>query len=214
MNEKKPRGRAQRVATEAVRQGERVQRSIDEKDKKTSKPENDDQPPMQAGTRKYPDEFPAQHLKKPGLEGDLRKAPMYEAPGYKGSDKLKDMVAIVTGGDSGIGRAVAVLYAREGADVAIVYLNEHEDAEVTERAIRNEGRKCLLIAGDVGDSEFCKDAVSKTVDTFGKLDILVNNAAFQQHADTITDISDEHFDRTLKTNLYGYFFMARAAVRR
>jgi NAD(P)-dependent dehydrogenase (short-subunit alcohol dehydrogenase family) len=167
---------------------------------------------MQAGARKYPDEFPAQHLKKPGREGDLRKAPMYEAPGYKGSDKLNDMVAIVTGGDSGIGRAVAVLYAREGADVAIVYLNEHEDAEETARAIKNEGRKCLLIAGDVGDSAFCKDAVRKTVDTFGKLDILVNNAAFQQHADDITDISDEHFDRTLKTNLYGYFFMARAAV--
>ena len=135
MSEKKQRGRTQRAATEAVRQGERIQRSIDEKDKKASKPENDDQPPMQAGTREYPDKFPAQHLKKPGLEADLRKAPMYEAPGYKGPSKLKDMVAIVTGGDSGIGRAVAVLYAREGADVAIVYLNEHEDAEETKRAV-------------------------------------------------------------------------------
>ena len=107
---------------------------------------------------------------------------MYEAPGYKGSEKLKDMVAIITGGDFGIGRAVAVLYAREGADVAIVYLNEHEDAQETKRAVEKEGRRCILISGDVSDSEFCEDAVAKTVQAFGKLDILVNNAAFQQHA--------------------------------
>jgi NAD(P)-dependent dehydrogenase (short-subunit alcohol dehydrogenase family) len=137
---------------------------------------------------------------------------MFEAPGYKGSEKLEDMVAIITGGDSGIGRAVAVLYAREGADVAIVYLNEHQDAEETKRAVEKEGRRCILISGDVSDSEFCEDAVAKTIQAFGKLDILVNNAAFQQHANHITDITDQHFDRTLKTNLYGYFYMARAAV--
>jgi NAD(P)-dependent dehydrogenase (short-subunit alcohol dehydrogenase family) len=137
---------------------------------------------------------------------------MYEAPGYKGSGKLKDMAAIITGGDSGIGRAVAVLYAREGADVAIIYLNEHEDAEETKRAVEKEGRKCMLISGDVADSAFCKRAVDKAVSEFGRLDILVNNAAFQEHAGDITQISDEHFDRTLKTNLFGYFYMARAAV--
>jgi NAD(P)-dependent dehydrogenase (short-subunit alcohol dehydrogenase family) len=210
MDDKKPRGRAQRAATEAVKQGERIQKAIDQKDEKRPKKENE--MPMQAGTREYPDEFPAQHLKKPGLEADLKQAPMYEAPGYKGSEKLKDMVAIITGGDSGIGRAVAVLYAREGADVAIVYLNEHEDAKETKQAVESEGRRCILLPGDVGDSDFCKQAVKKTVDTLGKLDILVNNAAFQQHANAITDISDEHFDRTLKTNLYGYFYMARAAI--
>ena len=142
MDDKKPRGRTQRAATEAVKQGERIQKAIDQKDEKRSKKE--DETPMQAGTREYPDKFPAQHLKKPGLEADLKQAPMYEAPGYKGSEKLKDMVAIITGGDSGIGRAVAVLYAREGADVAIVYLNEHEDAEETKQAVENEGRRCIL----------------------------------------------------------------------
>ena len=210
MSETKPRGRTKRAMTEAVKQGERIQQVIDAKDKK--KPKKEEEASMQAGARAYPDHFPAQHLKKPGLEADLKSAPMYQAPGYKGSDKLKDMVAIITGGDSGIGRAVAVLYAREGADVAIVYLNEHEDAEATKRAVENEGRECILISGDVSDSEFCQDVVAKTIDKFGKLDILVNNAAFQQHANDITDISDQHFDRTLKTNLYGYFYMARAAV--
>ena len=210
MDDKKSHGRAQRSPTEAVKQGERIQKSIDRKDAK--RPDTEDKNPMQAGARQYPDTFPAQHLKKPGLEADLEKAPMYEAPGYKGSEKLKDMVAIITGGDSGIGRAVSVLYAREGADVAIVYLNEHQDAEETKQAVENEGRRCILIPGDVGSSDFCQLAVKKTVDAFGKLDILVNNAAFQQHSNTITDISDEHFDRTLKTNLYGYFYMARAAV--
>src|SRR5205085_8417702 len=117
-----------------------------------------------AGTRPYPDQIPPQHLKKPGVEAELKARPMYEAPGYKGSEKLKDMVAIITGGDSGIGRAVAVLYAREGADIAIVYLNEHLDAEETKRAVEKEGRRCILISGDVSDSEFCAEAVSKAID--------------------------------------------------
>jgi NAD(P)-dependent dehydrogenase (short-subunit alcohol dehydrogenase family) len=195
---------------EAVRQGERIQQDIEAKEKR--QPEKKDQGPMQAGTRPYPDQFPPQHLTKPGVEAELEARPMFEAPGYKGSEKLEGMVAIITGGDSGIGRAVAVLYAREGADVAIVYLNEHRDAEETKRAVEKEGRRCILISGDVSDSEFCEDAVAKTIQAFGKLDILVNNAAFQQHANHITDITDQHFDRTLKTNLYGYFYMARAAV--
>jgi NAD(P)-dependent dehydrogenase (short-subunit alcohol dehydrogenase family) len=162
--------------------------------------------------REYPARFPPQHLMKPGREADLKPAPMYEAPGYKGSDKLKDMVALVTGGDSGIGRAIAVLFAREGADVAIVYLCEHCDADETKRAVEQEGRRCLLIPGDVSHSEFCKRAVDETVSRLGRLDILVNNAGFQQHVSDILDLSDEQFDRTLKTNLYGYFYMARAAV--
>ena len=210
MGERKPRGRAKKVMTEAVRQGERIQQDIEAKEKR--EPEKKDQGPMQAGTSSYPDQFPPQHLTKPGVEAELEARPMFEAPGYKGSEKLEDMVAIITGGDSGIGRAVAVLYAREGADVAIVYLNEHQDAEETKRAVEKEGRRCILISGDVSDSEFCEDAVAKTIQAFGKLDILVNNAAFQQHANHITDITDQHFDRTLKTNLYGYFYMARAAV--
>jgi NAD(P)-dependent dehydrogenase (short-subunit alcohol dehydrogenase family) len=122
------------------------------------------------------------------------------------------MAALVTGGDSGIGRAVAVLYAREGADVAIAYLNEHGDAEETKRCVEKEGRRCLLIPGDVRDAEFCKDAVRQTLDAFGKLDILVNNAAFQEHAATLEEITEEHFDMTIRTNLYGYFHMAKAAL--
>jgi NAD(P)-dependent dehydrogenase (short-subunit alcohol dehydrogenase family) len=167
---------------------------------------------MQAGQRDYPASFPEQHLKKPGIEADLKTAPMFEAPGYKGSEKLEGMAALISGGDSGIGRAVAVLYAREGADVAIVYLNEHEDAEATKLAVEKEGRRCLLISGDVTDAAFCRSAIEKTVSQFGKLDILVNNAAFQEHANDILDLTDEHFDLTLKTNLYGYFHMTKAAV--
>jgi NAD(P)-dependent dehydrogenase (short-subunit alcohol dehydrogenase family) len=168
---------------------------------------------MQAGMRRYPaPKFPRQHLQKPGREADLKLAPMYEAPAYRGSEKLRDMVALVTGGDSGIGRAVAVLFAREGADVAIAYLNEHRDAAETKRAVEKEGRRCITMSGDVADPRFCKSAVRKTVDVFGKLDILVNNAAFQEHVNKLEDLSDEHFDLTLKTNLYGYFYMARAAV--
>jgi NAD(P)-dependent dehydrogenase (short-subunit alcohol dehydrogenase family) len=168
---------------------------------------------MQAGARRYPvPPLPPQHQWKPGEEGLLSPPPMYDAPYYKGSEKLKDMVAIVTGGDSGIGRSVATLFAREGADIAVVYLSEHEDAEVTRQAVEKEGRRCLLIAGDVSDRQFCRHAVEQTVKEFGRLDILVNNAAFQLHSANLEDLTEEHFDRTLKTNLYGYFHMAQAAV--
>jgi NAD(P)-dependent dehydrogenase (short-subunit alcohol dehydrogenase family) len=122
------------------------------------------------------------------------------------------MKAIVTGGDSGIGRAVAILFAREGADVAIVYLNEQRDAKETRRYVEAEGRQCLLIPGDVKDPVFCRKAVKKVVKTFGRLDVLVNNAAFQQHADSLLDITEERFDETMRTNIYGYFHMAQAAL--
>ena len=121
-------------------------------------------------------------------------------------------MAIVTGADSGIGRAVSLLFAREGADIVALYLSEHKDAEVTRRAVELEGRQCLLMAGDVRKRAFCRKAVARTVKHFGKLDILVNNAAFQVHSANFTDLTEEHFDQTLKTNLYGYFHMAQAAV--
>jgi NAD(P)-dependent dehydrogenase (short-subunit alcohol dehydrogenase family) len=139
--------------------------------------------------------------------------PRYEAPEYRGSGKLDSRVALITGGDSGIGRAVAVLYAREGADVAIVYLpQEQSDAEETESAVIAEGRRCLLLPGDVRDPAFCREAVQQTVDTFGWLDILVNNAAYQHQQQSIEDITDEQLDRTFRTNIYAYFYMVRAAL--
>jgi NAD(P)-dependent dehydrogenase (short-subunit alcohol dehydrogenase family) len=127
--------------------------------------------------------------------------------------RLRTTRALITGGDSGIGRAVAVLYAREGADIAVVYLNEHKDAEITKKAVGAEGQRCILIPGDVSEEAFCRAAVAQTLKELGKLDILVNNAAFQEHAPDIEHLSREHFDRTLKTNLYGYFFMAREAAK-
>jgi NAD(P)-dependent dehydrogenase (short-subunit alcohol dehydrogenase family) len=188
-----------------------IQRQADRKERASSKEKTSGA--MQAGARAYPEPpLPAQHLAKPGRERDLELTPMYEASGYKGSDKLLDMVALITGGDSGIGRAVAVLFAREGADVAIAYLDEDEDAEETKRAVENEGRRCISLSGDVADAEFCRFAVQTTVEKLGKLDILVNNAAFQEHVARFEDLSDEHFDRTIKTNIYGYFYMAKAAV--
>jgi len=168
---------------------------------------------MQAGARRYPEPpLPKQHLRKPGLENQLDPPPMYDAPFYRGSAKLQDKVAIVTGGDSGIGRAVAVLFAREGAHVAVVYLDEHADAEETKRAIEREGRKCLLLPGDVTRQSFCNAAVKRTVREFGRLDVLVNNAAFQLHVAQFESLTAKHFDKTLKTNLYGYFYMSQAAV--
>ena len=201
-----------RQAQKSARRERAIQRKIDRLDARRGKPGNK-KDGMQAGARRYPEpKLPGQHLSKPGREADLELKPMYEAPYYQGSDKLRDMVAIVTGGDSGIGRAVAMLFAREGADVAVAYLNEDQDAEETKRAVENEGRRCILLPGDVADPAYCRDAVKKTIDAFGKLDILVNNAAFQEHANKLEDISDEHFDRTIKTNLYGYFNMAKAAI--
>jgi len=169
---------------------------------------------VQAGHRPEPENpMPGQHLKKPGLEADMDLQPRFMASSYLGSGKLNGMVALVTGGDSGIGRAVALLYAREGAEVAIVYLHEEQvDAEETKRCIEAEGRHCVLIPGDVRDPAFCQRAVDETLQAFGKLDILVNNAAFQLHAAAIEDITDERFELTLRTNVFGYFQMARAAV--
>ncbi|MDO9336425.1 MAG: SDR family oxidoreductase [Caulobacter sp.] len=196
----------------AVRQQRAIQKEVAAADKAAG--EEKSFGAMQAGARKYPEPpMPAQHMTKPGQEADLDLQPMYDAPFYKGSEKLKGKVAIVTGGDSGIGRSVAVLFAREGADVAILHLKtEQKDAEATRDAVEKEGRRCILISGDVRERAFCQAAVKQTVKDLGKLDVLVNNAAFQVHTKDILDLSEAHFDTTLKTNLYGYFFMAQAAV--
>jgi NAD(P)-dependent dehydrogenase (short-subunit alcohol dehydrogenase family) len=200
-------------AEAAAKQERTIQRQIERSDKRHERDDADGSEAMQAGARRYPvPPLPHQHLLKPGQEADLELAPMYDAPHYRGSDKLLDKVALITGGDSGIGRSVAVLFAREGANVAIAYLNEHEDAEKTKGAVEAEGRRCILISGDVADPDFCQSAVERTVTELGKLDILVNNAAFQEHVNTFDELTNEHFDRTLKTNLYGYFYMAKAAV--
>lgn len=157
--------------------------------------------------------MPAQQQEKPGIEAEMTPRPEYDAPLYKGADKLKGKVALITGGDSGIGRSVAVLYAREGADVAIVYLPaEQVDAEETRTAVEKEGRRCLLLPGDVSEPAFCKDAVARTVKELGKLDVLVNNAAYQQSQGRLEDISEEQFDRTFKVNIYGYYYLTKAAL--
>lgn len=169
--------------------------------------------PVQTGPVKHPGTpLPMQHLSKPGNEADMELKPQFMAEHYKGSGKLQGQVAIVTGGDSGIGRAVAVLFAREGADVAIFYLNEHEDAAFTQRCIEAEGQRCVTVAGDVKDMAFCQEAVDKVVAEWGRLDVLVNNAAFQEHADSLLDLSEERFDETMRTNVYGYFHMAKAVL--
>jgi NAD(P)-dependent dehydrogenase (short-subunit alcohol dehydrogenase family) len=157
--------------------------------------------------------FPEQHQEKPGLEARVSPRPQYKAPLYRGSGKLRNKVALITGGDSGIGRAVAVLYAREGADVAIIYLPpEQRDAEETRKAVEAEGREALLIPGDVSKPDFCRKAVELTARNFSHLDILVNNAAFQQHRDKVEEVDEAEWDRTFKTNIYGYFYMVKAAL--
>ncbi|QKV55345.1 SDR family oxidoreductase [Comamonas antarctica] len=153
-----------------------------------------------------------QHLEKPGKEGQMQQPPRYEAPGYQGSGKLKGMNALITGGDSGIGRAVAVLFAREGANVAIAYLSEHEDAQKTCALIEAEGAKSFAISGDVKDAQFCRQAVQQVVEQFGGLNILVNNAAFQEHAESLEDLTEERIDETFRTNIFGYMLMAKAAL--
>lgn len=203
-------------AAATVRRQRQIQQQVDNKERKTGNAgsRKDEGPPaMQAGPRHQPENpLPRQHLQKPGNEFELDPAPRFLAPHYAGSGKLEDMVAIVTGGDSGIGRAVAVLFAREGAHVAVLHLNEHDDAETTRRNVEAEGRRCLVIAGDVRDPEFCRDAVERTVKAFGRLDVLVNNAAFQQHCARLEDLSETHLQETLQTNIAGYFHMARAAL--
>ena len=157
--------------------------------------------------------MPAQHQPKPGIEAELEPRPNYLAPLYKGAEKLKNKVALITGGDSGIGRAVAVLFAREGADVAFTYLAEEKrDADETMRAVEAEGQRALAVQADLTDPKVCKEVVQRTVDEFGKLDILVNNAAYQQHQESLEDVPEEQWDRTFKTNIYAYFYMAKAAL--
>ncbi len=210
----KPKKTHSTGAEGTVAQHREMQREQDARDKaQAKKSETESKKAVQTGLRKRPaPPLPAQHLVKPGLEADMELKPQFLASEYAGSGKLKGMVAIITGGDSGIGRAVAVLFAREGADVAIVFLSSHEDAQETQRYIEAEGRECLLIAGDVRDSKFCADAVGQTVKKFGGLDILVNNAAFQLHASSLEDVTDERLEMTFHTNIFGYFYMARAAI--
>lgn len=199
--------------TTAARTAERqrqLQRNVQHRD--AAKPAEKKPGAVQAGKRRQPTRMPAQHLEKPGDEHALQLEPRYLAPSYRGSGKLQGMRAIITGGDSGIGRAVAVLFAREGADVAVLYLDEHEDARITCRHVEDEGARSLAISGDVRDPAFCIKAVKQVVKAFGGVDILVNNAAFQLHCDNLEDLRDTHLQETLQTNIAGYFHMARAVL--
>ena len=157
--------------------------------------------------------LPPQQQEKPGLESEMKPRPQYEGRNYKPAGKLVGKVALISGGDSGIGRSVAVLFAKEGADVAIIYLpSEQPDAEETKQVVTAEGRRILLIPGDITDVRFCREAVQRTVSELGKLDVLVNNAAYQQSQQHLEDIDLDQFDRTFRTNIYGYFYMTRAAL--
>jgi NAD(P)-dependent dehydrogenase (short-subunit alcohol dehydrogenase family) len=157
--------------------------------------------------------FPPQHQERqPGLESLMKPAPLSEDPKYRAADKLRGKVAIVTGGDSGIGRAVAVAFAKEGADIGIVYLNEHEDAATTKTRIEQLGRRCVTVAGDIGQESFCQSAVESIVQQLGRLDILVNNAAEQHPQDGIERISEKQLERTFRTNIFSYFYMTKAAL--
>jgi NAD(P)-dependent dehydrogenase (short-subunit alcohol dehydrogenase family) len=161
-----------------------------------------------------PKRIPAQRQKKqPGKEFKMHPLPEFIRKNYKGSDKLLDKTAIVTRGDSGIGRAVSVHFAREGADVVIVYFNEDRDAAETQKLVEKEGRLCLLLRGDLKSPEFCRDVVSRTIKQFGKIDILVNNAAEQHEAHALKDISDEQLQNTFATNIFSIFYLTRAALK-
>lgn len=165
---------------------------------------------MASESKKEP---PKHQPEQPGREYCMHPKPVIIKKSYKGSEKLEGKVALITGGDSGIGRAVAVHFAREGADIAIVYLNEHKDAEDTAAMVRNEGKKCLTIAGDCQSSSFCRTAIEQVISKLGKLDILVNGIAEQHPKDHIEEISDEQLIQTFSTNIFGYFFMIQSALK-
>ena len=208
----KPSAEPTAAESTAIRQ-RRIQAEQDQRDQAgATKKNGGDEKPVQAGARAHPEKPPAQHIAKPGHESELALAPQFLAPDYRGSGKLEGFAAIVTGADSGIGRAVAVLFAREGADVTVAYLDEHDDAQETKRCIEAEGRRCLLVAGDVKKARFAQKVVAKTIETFGRLDVVVNNAAFQEHAESIEDITEERLEETFRTNIFGYFHMAQAAL--
>lgn len=157
--------------------------------------------------------FPAQYQEQqPGIESVMNPRPLAEDENYVGNNKLKGKVAIISGGDSGIGRAVSIAYAKEGADIVIMYLNEHDDANETKVRVEGIGQRCLVIAGDIGDELFCKQAVDKTMNTFGKIDILVNNAGEQHPQNSLLDITGEQLERTFRTNVFGYFYLTKAAL--
>ena len=153
-----------------------------------------------------------QQSRRPGLESKMTPKPRSDDPRHRGTGKLDGKVALITGGDSGIGRAVAIAFAREGADVACLYLNEHDDAKETRRLVEEQGRRCLTIAGDIGYESFCRRAVEQTVKELGRLDVLVNNAAEQHPQDSIEDIDREQLERTFRTNIFSFFFMTKAAL--
>ncbi|WP_333872915.1 SDR family oxidoreductase [Methylobacter sp.] len=158
--------------------------------------------------------YPPQHQERqPGLEKDMKPLPQSHDPHYRGSGKLKGKVALITGGDSGIGRAIAVSFAKEGADSAVIYLNEHEDAEETKRLVSEYGQKCLLIAGDIGQERFCRQAVEQTVNELGRLDSLINNAAEQHPQESIEDITPEQLEKTFRTNIFSMFYLTKAALK-
>ena len=150
--------------------------------------------------------------KQPGFESLMNPKPIFENPNCIGSNKLLNKVALITGGDSGIGKSVALAYAREGADIAIVYLNEHEDADNTKKLIEAKGRKCILIPGDIGDDTFCINAINETINELQKIDILVNNAGEQHPQNSIEDITKQQLEKTFKTNIFGMFYMVKAAL--
>jgi NAD(P)-dependent dehydrogenase (short-subunit alcohol dehydrogenase family) len=157
--------------------------------------------------------FPPQHQQtQPGIEKDMHPIPTSIAPDYKESGKLQNKVAVITGGDSGIGRSVAYHYAKEGANIVVTYLNEHDDANETKKQVERMEASCLLLAGDIGDEHFCQEVVSKAIQTFGKIDILVNNAAEQHPQKSITDITTEQLTRTFQTNIFSIFHLTKAAL--
>lgn len=168
---------------------------------------------VMSNTQNNPQEFPPQHQDhQPGTEAPMQPEPQTVDPNYKGSDKLKGKAVLITGGDSGIGKSAAIYFAKEGASVAIVYLEEHEDAEKTKEAIQAEGQECLLISGDIGSETFCKDAVKKTLDKFGQIDVLVNNAAEQHPQKSLLDITAEQLEKTFRTNIFSFFHLTKAVL--